>query len=80
MIVAHQVVILMFRYVLERLSESEVLAIGAEAELVNCSVTSYRPDPDPPHGLRLVAYNTAVAMRQDDAPITREPDVAAAPR
>src|SRR4029079_7092778 len=31
MIVAHQVVILMFRYVLERLTEAEVLAIGAEA-------------------------------------------------
>jgi broad specificity phosphatase PhoE len=80
MIVAHQVVILMFRYVLERLTEAEVLAIGAEAELVNCSVTSYRPDPEPPHGLRLIAYNTAVALREDDAPITKEPDVAVAPR
>ena len=80
MIIAHQVVILMFRYVLERLREPEVLAIVAAAELVNCSVTSYQPDPEPPHGLRLVAYNTAVALRRDDAPITREPDAAVAPR
>jgi len=80
MIVAHQVVILMFRYVLERLGEAEVLAIGREAELFNCSVTSYRPEPAPPFGLRLVSYNTAVALRQDDAPLTREPDATVAPR
>jgi probable phosphoglycerate mutase len=79
MVVAHQVVILMFRYVLERLTEAEVLAIGTEAELLNCSLTSYRRDHEPPFGLRLDAYNTAVALQQDDAPITREPDVSVTP-
>jgi broad specificity phosphatase PhoE len=79
MVVAHQVVILMFRYVLERLTEPEVLAIGADAELFNCSLTSYRRDDEPPFGLRLHAYNAAVVLRQDDAPITREPDASVTP-
>ncbi len=80
LIVAHQVVILMFRYVLEHLTEAEVLAIGSEVELLNCSVTSYVFDPSSSFGMRLDAYNTAVALEQDDAPITREPDVPVAPR
>jgi probable phosphoglycerate mutase len=80
LVVTHQVVILMFRYVLEHLTEHEVLAIGSEVELLNCSVTSYVFDPSSPFGTRLDAYNTAVALEQDDAPITREPDVPVAPR
>jgi 2,3-bisphosphoglycerate-dependent phosphoglycerate mutase len=80
MVVAHEVVILMFRYVLEHLTEREVLGIGAEVALLNCSVTSYVLDPDSPWGMRLEKYNTAIALEEDDAPITREPDVPLAPR
>jgi broad specificity phosphatase PhoE len=80
MVVAHEVVILMFRYVLEHLTEREVLGIGAEVTLLNCSITSYVHDPDAPFGMRLEKYNTAVALEADDAPITREPDVPLAPR
>jgi 2,3-bisphosphoglycerate-dependent phosphoglycerate mutase len=79
-VVAHQVVILMFRYVLEHLSEAEVLAIGAEAELLNCSITSYSVDPRAQSHMRLDEYNAAIALEKEDAPLTREADVPLAPR
>lgn len=40
-IVSHQVVILMFRYVIERLSEADILSIDRDTELANCSITSF---------------------------------------
>jgi 2,3-bisphosphoglycerate-dependent phosphoglycerate mutase len=80
LVIAHEVVILMFRYVLERLTESQVLAVGAQTQLLNCSITAYAPDPDVPSDMRLVSYNTSVALEEDDAPITRESDVPLAPR
>jgi broad specificity phosphatase PhoE len=74
-LVAHQVVILMFRYVLERLDEKEILAISREQELLNCSVTSFVHDPTigPSEGMRLERFNEAVAVEEDDAPVTAEP-------
>jgi broad specificity phosphatase PhoE len=80
LIVTHEVVILMFRYVLERLTERDVLAVGAETQLLNCSVTCFVADPETPHGMRLSSYNDPVALEADDAPISREPDVPLAPR
>ena len=41
LIVAHQVVITMFRYVIEGLTEREILELDRAHELANCSVTSY---------------------------------------
>ncbi len=72
-LVAHQVVILMFRYVLERLDEEQILAISREQELVNCSITSFVHDPSVGRsgGMRLERFNEAVAV--DDAPVTAEP-------
>jgi probable phosphoglycerate mutase len=80
LVVAHEVVILMFRYVLEHLSEAEVLSIGSETQLLNCSVSRYIPDPSESFGMRLHAYNEAVALAIDQAPITREPVVPRGPR
>jgi broad specificity phosphatase PhoE len=75
LLVAHQVVILMFRYVLEDLDEKQVLAISRQEELLNCSVTSYRFDPDlgASGRMRLERFNTAVAVDADHAPVTAEP-------
>jgi 2,3-bisphosphoglycerate-dependent phosphoglycerate mutase len=75
-IVAHQAVILLFRYVLEDLDEAAILAIDAEADIVNTGVTTYEGD-----GTKapvLVASN-----RSDHLPAdleTRRPDVPAGPR
>jgi 2,3-bisphosphoglycerate-dependent phosphoglycerate mutase len=80
LVVAHEVVILMFRYVLEQLTEAQVLAIGAETALVNCGVTEFVVDPADPGRMRRTAFNTAVALESEEVTVTREPDVPGAPR
>jgi broad specificity phosphatase PhoE len=45
MIVAHQVVVLCLRYVIENLSEGEILAIDKRGDVANCAITEYRHDP-----------------------------------
>jgi probable phosphoglycerate mutase len=75
-IVTHEVVVMMFRYVLERLTEAEVLALSAERELANCSVTEYRVAADDGARPELVRYD----MVPEGMPVTAEPDVARAPR
>ena len=45
MIVAHQVVVLCLRYIIERLAEEQILAIDREGDVANCSITEYRFDP-----------------------------------
>ena len=77
MIVAHQVVVLCLRYIVETLTEDEILAIDREGDVANASVTDYRFDPAAGHdgGLSLVAYNRVTALEQDaDAEITAEPE------
>lgn len=77
MIVAHQVVVLCLRYVIERMSEEEVLAIDHAGDVANCSVTEYRFDAakGPQGGLALVRYNQTAPVEQDaHAEVTTEPD------
>lgn len=76
MIVAHQVVVLCLRYVIERLSEEEILAIDRDADVANCSVTEYAFDPDMGRdgGLSLVRYNAVFHLEQSTAEVTAEPD------
>ena len=71
--VAHEVVIYVFRYVLERLGETELLQLNRENELANCSVTSYCAEEDV---LELVGFD----VRPERVPVTVEPDVPRAPR
>jgi broad specificity phosphatase PhoE len=81
MIVAHQVVILMFRYVIERMTEAEILALDRSNELANCSITSFRAvGRRGSRGMRLERFNELVALEETDAPVTAEPDVPVAPR
>jgi len=77
MIVAHQVVVLCLRYIIENLTEQEILAIDAEADVANCSVTEYVFDPSAGKdgGLKLVRYNVTAPMVEDPAAqVTSEPD------
>jgi probable phosphoglycerate mutase len=81
MVVAHQVVVHMFRYVLDNLTEQEVLAMSRERELANCSVTTFRARRGRgADGMELVGVDDVGALVEDDAPVTHEPDVAMAPR
>ena len=77
MIVAHQVVVLCLRYVIERLSEEELLAIDRAGDVANCSVTEYAFDPGGPGDgvLRLVRYNAVEAVEASPAVVTAAPDM-----
>jgi len=77
LVVAHQVVILMFRYVLERMTEDEILAIDRATEVANCAVTSFVQDGD---GMRLERFNETVAVVEAGERVTAEPDQPVAAR
>ena len=81
-LVAHQVVVLLVRYVLERLTEEEILEIDRQAEVANCSLTTYCFDPSEREhgGLRLHAYNEVGHLQAEGEDVTAEPDTPRAPR
>lgn len=82
MIVAHQVVVLCLRYVIEGLDEEQVLAIDREGDVANCGVTEYRYEPTGGRhgGLVLARYNATAPMIAEDTPVTAEPDAMVAAR
>ena len=82
MIVAHQVVVLCLRYLLESLTEDQILAIDRQADIANCGVTEYRFDPNcgPDGGLKLTRYNFTAPLEAQAAPVTAEPDANVAAR
>jgi len=82
MIVAHQVVVLCLRYIIENLTESEILAIDKEGDVANCAITEYRFDPTKGHdgSLSLARYNVTAPLEQDDTPVTAAPDEMVAAR
>ncbi len=69
LIVAHQVVVLCLRYVIEELSEAEILAIDREGDVANCSVIQYRTEED--GNPRLIGYNVTAAL-SGEATVTTE--------
>ncbi len=77
LVVGHQVVVLVVRYVVEGMTEADVLDVDRQEEVANCSVTSYAFDGGTP---RLTRYNEVSPMEEDDAAVTAEPDVQRAPR
>lgn len=82
LIVSHQVVVLCLRYIIERLTEEEILAIDREGDVANCSVTEYRFVEGSRRGgeLALERYNFVAPLEEDGAPVTAEPPVARAPQ
>jgi broad specificity phosphatase PhoE len=82
MIVAHQVVVLCLRYVIENLSEAEILAIDREGDVANCAITEYRFDPSVGRDghLMLARYNVTAPMEDKATPVTDAPDQMVAAR
>jgi len=86
LVVAHQVIVLCMRYLIEGMTEAEVLAIDSAGDVANCGVTEYALDaipgaPGKSDGrLRLVTYNFVAPLEQAGAPVTARPDVPAAPK
>jgi probable phosphoglycerate mutase len=82
LIVCHQVVVLCLRYLLECMSEEQILEIDAEEEVANCSVTSYvfNPALGSNGKLELDRYNFVAPLQAAGAPVTSGPDKPAGAR
>jgi broad specificity phosphatase PhoE len=82
LIVAHQVVVLCLRYLIENLDEEAILAIDAEGDVANCGVCEYVFDPtrgrDGAPVLR--RWNFIAPLEEAGTPVTAEPDAPAGAR
>lgn len=69
-------VVLCLRYVIESLSEAEILSIDQQGNVANCAITEYRFDPSAGRdgNLVLARYNVTAPMNLDATPVTNEPD------
>jgi hypothetical protein len=67
------------RYLIEGLTETEILAIDREGDVANCAVTEYRFDPEAGHDgrLSLHRYNFVAPLEAAGTPVTAEPPVSA---
>jgi 2,3-bisphosphoglycerate-dependent phosphoglycerate mutase len=76
LIVCHQVIVLCLRYLLENLTEEEILAIDKAGEVKNCSVTTYRFDSRASRLGRMVMedYNWTVPLEVEGTEVTAEAD------
>jgi broad specificity phosphatase PhoE len=74
LVVAHQAVIMVFRYVLEELSEQELLEVDREEQVANASLTRYDRDAD--GNLRLTTFNEVEHLTDENEKVTEEPDAA----
>jgi probable phosphoglycerate mutase len=77
LVIAHQVVVLLHRYVIENLGEADVLAVDAQGDVANSSITSY---VNAGGALLLERYNDVEHLRERNEPVTAEPDTPHAPR
>jgi probable phosphoglycerate mutase len=77
LVVAHQVIVLCMRYLIEDMDEATILAIDAEGDVANCGVTEYALKNN---GLTLTKYNFTAPLEREGAPVTAEPDKANASR
>ena len=77
LVVAHEVVIVMMRYLIEELTEDQALALSSDDPLANCSLTAFDADRDGRLELRTAGWTVPVAA--SGAAVTVAPDVAVAP-
>jgi broad specificity phosphatase PhoE len=76
LIVAHQAVIMVFRYVLEELTEQELLDVDRQEQVANTSLTRYEADAD--GTLHLQSFNNVDHLLAESEDVTEEPDAAPA--
>jgi probable phosphoglycerate mutase len=79
LIVCHQVVVLCMRYLLECLTEEEILAIDREHDVANCAVTSYRFNPrlGRQGKMELDLFNFVAPLEALGVQVTSRPDAPA---
>jgi 2,3-bisphosphoglycerate-dependent phosphoglycerate mutase len=78
LLASHQAVIMVFRYVLEDLSERELLDIDEREQIGNCALTRYGVDDA--GRWRLEVFNDAEPLAELGTPVTEEPDAQSAVR
>lgn len=82
MIFTHQVVVLCLRYIIEGMTEAEILKIDRDADVANCAITEYQFDEGAGKrgGLSLIRYNVTAPIEQGEMPVTFAPDAIAGAR
>ena len=82
LIVGHQVVVLCLRYLVENMTERQILDVDAEGDVANCSVTEYAFDPDQAASGKpaLIRYNFVAHVQREGTEVTAEPDANVAAR
>jgi len=82
LVVCHQVIVLCLRYLLENMTEEEILAIDRSGEVKNCSVTTYRYDAAASRLGKMVmaGYNWTAPLERQGTAVTAEPDPKVAAR
>src|SRR5690606_4768547 len=80
LIMGHQVIVNCMRYLLEHLSEAEILALDRKGDVPNCGVTSYELDEAAGPKGKLVPrlVNFVSPLHEAGAPVTVDADVPAA--
>lgn len=82
LIVTHEVVVSCFRYLLENMTEEELLEIDSAHDIANCSITSYVFNSDSgKHGaMKLELSNYIEHLKEVGEEITTSPDKPVAPK
>lgn len=78
LVVSHQAVLLVLRYVLEDLTEEQVLEVDAHDRLANASLSVYRSDDE--GSLQLACWNGVDHLEKQHEDVTAEPDPATGDR
>jgi broad specificity phosphatase PhoE len=80
-IVSHQVVVNCFRYLLDRMDESAILAVDRQADVPNCGVTEYGlTEGEDGKRFGLIRANFVVPLLKAGAAVTNAPDRPAGPK
>lgn len=82
LIVAHQVIVLCLRYLLEGMSEQQILDIDQQGDVATCGVTAYSFNAalGRDGGPQLRTYNFIAPLVEAGAPVTTAPDAPLASR
>jgi broad specificity phosphatase PhoE len=80
LIVCHTVVVLCFRYLLEKLTEEEILAIDRQHNVANCSITSYAREAMSEGKWTPQTFNFVAPVREAGEKVTTASDAPLASR
>ncbi|CAN7451380.1 histidine phosphatase family protein [Acidovorax sp. LjRoot194] len=84
LVVAHQVIVNCMRYLIEQMTEEQILAIDREGDVPNCAVTIYRAHAEgegrTDQAMQLVQANFLAPLHAANAAVTSEPDATTAPK